>query len=167
VIGARTERYGDFIDLCCALTGRAPEFGLHVEANRRASVLVEVASIPAEWDGAELTSVAVGHLVGPPGRRNTWDHRPARDHHRGRPQGIGRRRGVVGRVALFHAIGLTPEAPTLEAAFGGRAPERIVRFAADDLREAVPQPVDSQRGRTARRRHARHAAFSRWKNSRD
>ena len=36
VIGARTERYGDFIDLCCAMTGRAPEFGLHVEANRLA-----------------------------------------------------------------------------------------------------------------------------------
>src|SRR6202044_3343188 len=59
VIGARTERYGDFIDLCCGLTGRAPEFGLHVEENRRARVLVEIVSIPADWDGAELTCVAV------------------------------------------------------------------------------------------------------------
>ena len=25
VIGARTNRYGDFIDLCCAMTGRAPD----------------------------------------------------------------------------------------------------------------------------------------------
>src|SRR5271169_4113092 len=64
VIGARTERYGDFIDLCCALTGRAPEFGLHVGANRRASVLVEVVSPPDEWEGAELACVAVGHLIG-------------------------------------------------------------------------------------------------------
>ncbi|MEZ5287322.1 MAG: aconitase X [Vicinamibacterales bacterium] len=28
VIGARTNRYGDFIDLCCAVTGRAPAWGL-------------------------------------------------------------------------------------------------------------------------------------------
>src|SRR5277367_2822985 len=49
VIGARTERYGDFIDLCCALTGRAPEFGLHVEANRRARLIVEIRSIPEAW----------------------------------------------------------------------------------------------------------------------
>ena len=30
VIGARTNRYGDFIDLCCAMTGRAPAYGLHL-----------------------------------------------------------------------------------------------------------------------------------------
>jgi predicted aconitase len=137
VIGARTERYGDFIDLCCALTGRAPEFGLHVEANRRASVLVEVASIPADWDGAELACVAVGHLIGRLGggipaitglpATTTEDDLKA----------LGAAAASSGAVALFHAIGLTPEAPTSEAAFGGRAPERFVRLAADDLREAA------------------------------
>ena len=34
VIGARTNRYGDFIDLCCAMTGRAPAYGLHLSENR-------------------------------------------------------------------------------------------------------------------------------------
>ena len=34
VIGARTNRYGDFIDLCCAMTARAPAYGLHLEENR-------------------------------------------------------------------------------------------------------------------------------------
>ena len=137
VIGARTERYGDFIDLCCALTGRAPEFGLHVEANRHASTLVEVASIPADWDGAELACVAVGHLIGRLGggipaitglpATATEDDLKA----------LGAAAASSGAVALFHAIGLTPEAPTSEAAFGGRAPERYVRLAADDLREAA------------------------------
>jgi hypothetical protein len=137
VIGARTERYGDFIDLCCALTGRAPEFGLHVEANRHASTLVEVASIPAHWDGAELACVAIGHLIGRLGggipaiaglpATTTEDDLKA----------LGAAAASSGAVALFHAIGLTPEAPTSEAAFGGRAPERYVRLAADDLREAA------------------------------
>ncbi|MDP3524918.1 MAG: aconitase X, partial [Hoeflea sp.] len=34
VIGARTNRYGDFIDLACALAGRVPDYGLHRSENR-------------------------------------------------------------------------------------------------------------------------------------
>ena len=41
VLGARTERYGDFLDACCALTGRAPLHGLHLEENRAATVVVD------------------------------------------------------------------------------------------------------------------------------
>jgi predicted aconitase len=137
VIGARTERYGDFIDLCCAMTGRAPEFGLHVEANRRARVLVDVVSIPEGWDGAELACVAVGHLVGRiaegipaisglPATTNEDDLKA-----------LGAAAASSGAVAMFHAIGLTPEAPTLKAAFGDKAPERVVTLTARDLREAV------------------------------
>ncbi len=137
VIGARTERYGDFIDLSCAMTGRAPEFGLHIGANRRARILVEIVDIPAEWDGAELACVAVGHLVGRLG-----EGVPAIS---GLPattceddlKALGAAAASSGAVALFHAIGLTPEAPTLDAAFAGLAPERVVRFTADDLREAA------------------------------
>ena len=50
VIGARTNRYGDFIDLCCAMTGRAPAYGLHLKENRVARAVVEIASIPEDWD---------------------------------------------------------------------------------------------------------------------
>ena len=42
VIGARTNRYGDFIDLCCAMTGRAPEYGLHLTENRYARAIVRL-----------------------------------------------------------------------------------------------------------------------------
>jgi len=60
VIGARTNRYGDFVDLCCALTGRIPYYGLHITENRQARILVEIAAIPTEWSDAALTCVAVG-----------------------------------------------------------------------------------------------------------
>jgi len=63
VIGARTNRYGDFIDLCCAMTGRAPAYGLHLTENRAARALVEVVSIPDGWD-LEQVAVAVGHTIG-------------------------------------------------------------------------------------------------------
>ena len=35
VLGARTERYGDFIDIAAALTGRVPNAGYHTDAGRR------------------------------------------------------------------------------------------------------------------------------------
>jgi predicted aconitase len=38
---------------------------------------------------------------------------------------------------MFHAVGLTPEAPTLEAALGGEEPEETIRLARDDLRVAA------------------------------
>jgi predicted aconitase len=137
VIGARTERYGDFIDLCCAMTGRAPEFGLHVEANRRARVLIEIVSTPREWDGAELACVAVGHLVGRIGEGVPAISGLPATTSEDDLKALGAAAASSGSVALFHAIGLTPEAPTFEAAFGGHAPDRVVRFDADDLRAAA------------------------------
>ena len=37
VIGARTERYPDLLDICCAITGRAPAVGLHLTERPRRS----------------------------------------------------------------------------------------------------------------------------------
>ncbi len=48
VLGARTNRYGDFIDLCCAITGRVPYYGLHRTENRRARVVIDVQSVPPD-----------------------------------------------------------------------------------------------------------------------
>jgi predicted aconitase len=137
VIGARTNRYGDFIDLCCAMTGRAPEYGLHIAANRAARIVVEIEP-PSEWDDNERLSIAVGHCLG----RLCGDSVPAivgldpatsEDN----LKALGAAAASSGAVALFHAVGLTPEAPTLEAACGGHAPERIIALSADDLREAA------------------------------
>lgn len=138
VLGARTNRYGDFIDLCCALTGRAPYYGLHIGENRRARILVEVESLPEEWAEAGLACVAVGHAIG----RRCGDRVPAIT---GLPvstneddlKALGAVAASAGAVALFHAVGLTPEAPTIEAALQGRAPEEVIRLRAADLRETV------------------------------
>ncbi len=40
VLGARTERYPDLFDICCAITGRAPAIGLHLTENRAGAILV-------------------------------------------------------------------------------------------------------------------------------
>ncbi|HSL72282.1 MAG TPA: aconitase X, partial [Longimicrobiales bacterium] len=46
VLGARTERYGDFIDICAALLGRAPYAGLHRAEGRYGRVRFRVAPLP-------------------------------------------------------------------------------------------------------------------------
>jgi predicted aconitase len=138
VIGARTNRYGDFIDLCCAITGRLPNYGLHITENRRARILVEVAGIPQGWDDVGHICVAVGHAIG----RLCGESIPAIV---GLPamtseddlKALGAAAASSGAVAMFHAVGLTPEARTLDAAFQGYKPEEKIVLTADDLRETV------------------------------
>ena len=137
VIGARTNRYGDFIDLCCAMTGRAPAYGLHLTENRAARALVEIASIPDDWD-LERLAVAVGHTIG----RRCGGLIPAIV---GLPPGmseddlkaLGAAAASSGAVALFHVVGVTPEAPDLETACGGLTPELLLQLPAEDLHEAA------------------------------
>jgi predicted aconitase len=137
VIGARTNRYGDFIDLCCAMTGRAPAYGLHLSENRLARALVEIASIPNDWDNEQL-AVAVGHAIG----RRCGGLVPAivglpSDVSEDDLKALGAAAASSGAVALFHVVGCTPEAPDLETACGGLAPDLRLQLTADDLREAA------------------------------
>jgi predicted aconitase len=50
---------------------------------------------------------------------------------------LGAAAASSGAVALFHAVGLTPEAPDLETATGGLAPELVLRLSADKLRASA------------------------------
>lgn len=139
VIGARTGRYGDFIDACCAITGRAPAAGLHLDSERVARAVFRVESVPAPLFGDEAAYAAIGHLVG----RASASAVPAIT---GLPEGttedqlkaLGAAAASTGSVAMFHAVGITPEAPTLEAATGGLEvePELDVTLDLGSLRAA-------------------------------
>lgn len=138
VIGARTNRYGDFIDLCCAITGRVPSYGLHITEYRRARILVGISDLPREWDDPAHICIAVGHAIG----RRCGERIPAIV---GLPaalqeddlKALGAAAASSGAVAMFHAVGLTPEAATLDDAFQGEPPEETIQLTADDLRKAV------------------------------
>ncbi len=47
VLGARTNRYGDYLDIACAIAGRAPDCGLHLPENRRATIVFDVGGLSA------------------------------------------------------------------------------------------------------------------------
>ena len=137
VLGARTDRYGDLVDICAAITGRAPAAGLHLDENRRATVLFRLDALtPGLHDSSLLAPVLgafIGSVVG--NRVPVIDGLPV-------PPGedwlkaLGAAAASAGSVALFHVVGATPEAPTLETALGGVAPTEVVVVTPADLRGA-------------------------------
>lgn len=137
VIGARTERYPDMLDICAALTGRVPAAGLHLEENRGGQDLVRLVGIPAALMRDDAFYPVLGHLVGKFAQERIpviegLDASPTEDQLKALCAGTA----CSGAVALLHVVGVTPEAPTLEAAFRGWAPERTLTVTLDDVRAA-------------------------------
>jgi len=134
VIGARTNRYGDFIDLCCAITGRAPAWGLHLDENRRGGILFRLRGFSHSLEPTDSLYVAVGLIVGERSgeRVPVIDGLPApRDEDQ--LKALGAAAASTGAVGLFHAVGITPEAPTQSDAFGGHAPTEVVDITPADI----------------------------------
>lgn len=132
VLGARTNRYGDFADLACAITGRAPFSGLHTDEGRAATVIVEL-DIDESWLDHELLFPLLGHWIGMRcgngipvivglGERVGEDALKA----------LGAAAASSGATAMFHAVGVTPEAATLDDATGGREVP-VLRVSEPDL----------------------------------
>ncbi|PLZ03162.1 aconitase subunit 1 [Burkholderia sp. WAC0059] len=133
VLGARTSRYGDFLDLAAAITGRAPYAGLHVEANRAGRILFDVADFSG-LASRDIYFAALGFLIGKIAGAivPVIAGLPA-DTTEDELKALGAAAASSGAVALFHAVGITPEAPTLEAAFHGQAPQRTHAVGLSDL----------------------------------
>ncbi|MCU1381688.1 MAG: uncharacterized protein JWL71_385 [Acidobacteria bacterium] len=137
VIGARTERYPDLLDICCAITGRVPAVGLHLTANRAGQLLLRLGGVPAALQQDDQFFAVLGHLVGKLADDNIpvitgIVVSPAEDQ----LKAFAAAAASSGRVALFHMVGVTPEAPTIEAAFHGRMPTQIIDISVADLRAA-------------------------------
>lgn len=137
VLGARTERYPDLLDICCAITGRVPAFGLHLHHNRAGNILFHLQEIPLAVQQDEAFYPVLGYLVGKIAQDNRpvlvgLGVRPAEDQ----LKALGAAMASSGAVALFHIVGITPEAPNLEAACQGLRPEREITVTMADLGQA-------------------------------
>ena len=151
VIGARTERYGDFLDICAAITGRAPDAGLHRDEHRRGRVVFDCTPLSPDLVRSDVLYPVLGHLVGGAAgsRIPVLVGLPA-DTPEDHLKALGAAAASSGSVAMFHAVGVTPEAPTLEAALGGAEPERTeavtparIRAARDDLSTSADGRLDA------------------------
>jgi len=64
VIGARTERYPDLLDICAAITGRVPAIGLHLTDNRAGELLIRLHRVPVEVQQDDSFYPVLGILIG-------------------------------------------------------------------------------------------------------
>jgi predicted aconitase len=148
VLGARSNRYGDFVDICAAISGRVPHTGLHRTEHRRGELVFDVRRLPPRLLQEDAAYALLGHLVG----AESGSLVPVID---GLPPSVGEDRlkalgaaaAASGAVALFHAVGITPEAPTLADALQHVEPLRVVEVEPAALRAARGALTTATRGR--------------------
>ncbi|MBB2201086.1 aconitase X [Gluconacetobacter tumulisoli] len=116
VLGARTDRYGDFADLCAALTGRVPRSGLHLDARRIPRLSLHMSTIASAGLPRDLYFATVGYVTGTRAGSlvPVLSGLPA-DTTEDDLKALGAAAASSGSVALFHATGITPEAPSPNA----------------------------------------------------
>ncbi|MGA7485344.1 MAG: aconitase X, partial [Xanthobacteraceae bacterium] len=110
VCGARSNFEGGPSALSAGLTGRTPRYGYHLDERRGASLVVDVRWTPGELNDWGALGGIVGRLAG-----DYWqvpalagiDRVPTSDE----MKHFGAALASYGSVALFHMIGVTPEAP--------------------------------------------------------
>lgn len=121
VLGARTNFEGGPSALAAALTGRTPRYGFHLPERRRGTTLFDVSAQPqsySDWG-------ALGGLVGRE-MQSYWEV-PVIDGIQSIPTSdelkhFGAALASFGSTPLFHMVGVTPEARTLNDAFDGSLP---------------------------------------------
>lgn len=138
VLGARTNRYGDFIDVAAAITGRVPDAGLHRTENRRATLVLRLADdVPTALQDSDVLYPVLGIVLG----RRAGSSVAAIDgtppaQSEDRLKALGAAAASSGAVAMFHVVGSTPEAPTLEGALQGGPAEATETITLAELRAA-------------------------------
>ncbi len=121
VLGARTNFEGGPSALAAALTGRTPRYGLHLNERRRGTTLFDISTEPqsySDWG-------ALGGLVGRE-MQSYWEV-PVIDGIEVKPTSdelkhFGAALASFGSTPLFHMVGVTPEARTLDDVFDRNPP---------------------------------------------
>jgi predicted aconitase len=132
VLGARTMKYPDYLDICIALTGRAPLAGCHIDANRRATLKVVVSDFDRIDDsfypllGYHVGSLAASEIPVVVGLEKAH---PSRDD----LKAFGAAFGTTSGAPMFHILGVTPEASSLSEATGHLEDVRTVDITTSDL----------------------------------
>lgn len=128
VIGARTMKYPDYLDICMALTGRAPLAGCHLDAGRQATLALEV-EMPTGADDAfwPLLGYCCGSVCGTEIPLILGLEKTAAGPDE--LKAFGAAFATVAAAPMFHIAGVTPEA-------NEQRPKRQVRIGLGDLRRA-------------------------------
>ena len=129
VLGARTLKYPDYLDICIALTGRAPLIGCHLDAQRKARLQIELPALD-DLDDAfyPLLGYHIGALAGSrvPLVLGLEKRKPSLDD----LKAFGAAFATTSAAPLFHIAGVTPEAidPAQVLEAGTRIPVEKIRL---------------------------------------
>ena len=123
VQGARTNYEGGPSALAAALTGRTPRYGFHLDERRRGTARFDVTHQPATWTEWGALGGLVGRTMASyyevPVINGIHGPAPTSDD----LKHFGAALASYGSTALFHMVGVTPEAPDLQTVFDGPAPD--------------------------------------------
>lgn len=148
VIGARTNKYGDFFDVCAAITGRVPNAGLHRTECRKAQILFNTEAIPLSIRTSDIFYHLLGHVIGrQSGHRVPVITGLSASTDEDDLKAISAAGSSSGSVPLFHAVGITPEAATLDDACQNETLTQIVDLKLSDLNAARNELSRKQSGK--------------------
>ena len=146
VIGARTNRMSAYLDICAAIVGRVPYFGLHIPENRKGEILIELTSELSDHF-SDVYFPVLGYLIG----QISEDKIPVIN---GVPsasfdqlKAFGAAAAATGSIALYHMVGVTPEARNLNEAFQGAKPLKKIRIGIRDILETMESMRTYTRGK--------------------
>lgn len=126
VIGARTHYETIASAVPAAVVGKVPLYGLHIRKNRYGQVLVKIGDdlVPERFTYADYGAMAFHAAAIAEDRIPVWTGIPAMSEAALKYFTIAH--CISGAMALEHVVGVTPEAPTLEEAFGPNKPEKTI-----------------------------------------
>lgn len=138
-LGARTNRYGDFLDVACAIVARAPHVGLHRAEARHATVVVDTSALSTALKTRDVFYPVLGSWLG----RAVGDRICAitglpEETTEDQLKALGAAAASTGAVALFHVVGVTPEAPDLDTALGGHPPAETLALTPSEVAATTP-----------------------------
>lgn len=132
VLAARTLKYPDYLDICIALTGRAPFIGAHRDQGRFATLRIDVKPLDSLDDAFwPLLGYHVGLLCGSeiPLLCGLEDTAPSRDDLKAFCAAFA----TTSASPMFHISQITPEAMRESQALGGLPPSRHLTIEPADL----------------------------------
>lgn len=149
-LGARTNKYGDFLDICAAITGRVPYAGLHTDEGRRGDILLDLSDVPERLKQEDIFYHVLGIVMGKKSGVMTpvlagLPSTTSEDQ----LKAISAAGAASGGVEMFHAIGVTPEAPDAVSVFQGQPPKQEIRVTADMLTTARDMLSHTNSGKLA------------------
>ena len=143
VLGARTNRTTMGVEVATAITGRTPEFGLLLDQNRAGNILVRLETRPKTLFEFGTLGWAIGDVVS--GKLPVIDRLPPLTT-ANQLKVMGAAAASRGSVPLYHAVGITPEARTLEEAFGGKKSEYEIKIGEKDIEAAMEKINTAENG---------------------